>query len=270
MSLCPNCQIRTKQKHFNSRWCKPCADSFKKRPRPNLSTAQKKEALRLRGKLTKEEIAKRIGASRSSVMRLGRDLKLSFAATYKYKANPRLVKQVCQYYEKHGKVKTQEKFPQVSVRSIVERYKCFSPRQTRWTDDQLMELARMAGIVSQRAQAKYFKRPGANEGSIKSAWMKKFKSSGGSINGLSWNIARHFVTKQCKPMRTQFWTPRNKRSSNLKGRQVVLWTEMQKHLKADVPQWIKESVQAMAKFQIWLHGSAQVKRKIIKLIEVRE
>jgi hypothetical protein len=44
-----------------------------------------------------------------------------------------LVKKVCAYYEKNGKLKTQKKFPEFSVRSIIERnYDKFSPRQKRW------------------------------------------------------------------------------------------------------------------------------------------
>jgi DNA-binding XRE family transcriptional regulator len=231
-----------------------------------LTEWQKKEALRLRGKVTKEEIAKRIGASRSSISRLGRYLKLSFNACNKYKANPKFVKEVCDYYAKHGKAKTLERFPGIKLRSIVERYKIFPPRQIRWTDDQLKELARMAGIVSIDAQARYFKRPNANRGSIISAWMKKFKMGGGCINGLSWYMARHFVTRDCKPIRTKFWRQKDGIAHTLEGRQIVLWTEMQKHLKPDSPDWLKESIEAMAKFQIWLHGTMQVKAKVKKVI----
>jgi predicted DNA-binding protein (UPF0251 family) len=270
MKTCPNCHKRAVQKHFNARWCKPCALEFRKRPRPMLTPWQRQEALRLRGKYTKEEIARRIGTSRSSVARLGRDLKLSFAATYKYKANPELVKQVCDYYGKHGKSKTLERFPGIKLRSIVEQYKYFAPRQIRWTDDQLKELARMAGIISMKAQARYFNRPHAYAGSIKAAWVKKFGMGGGSINGLAWDAAKHFVTDKCKPIRTEFWNRRKtKRSRVHYGRQIVLWTEMRKHLKPDTPPWLKESVDALANFQIWLHGK-HPRKAIQTLIEERE
>jgi hypothetical protein len=250
----------------------PCADSFRKRPKANLTPWQKKEALRLRGKITKEEIAKRIGASRSAVMRLGRDLNLSFATLkhYKYKLNPVLVQQVCKYYETFGKAKTVKAFPTVNVKCIVDRPKYYGinikPRQIRWTDDQLKELARMAGIVSQEAQSKHLKRPNAYRGSIKSAWTKKFQMGGGCINGLSWNIARHFVNTKCKPIRTKFWSQRDGIAHNLKGRQVVLWVEMEKHLRPDCPDWIKESIQALSNFQVWLHGTTEVKTQVKRMI----
>jgi DNA-binding XRE family transcriptional regulator len=270
MSLCPNCKNRPKQKHSNSKWCKPCAVGFKRRPKPNLTPYQRREALRLRGKITKEEIAEQIGASRSSVMRLGRDLKLSFNACNQYKLNPIFVKQVCEYYSKHGKAKTLERFPGINLRSIVERYNTFPPRQVRWTDDQLKELARMAGIVSIKAQFKYFDRPGAHEGAIVSAWMKKFRMGGGCVNGLSWHMARNFVTQDCKPIQTKFWRQREGVLTNNVGRNIVLWVDLQKHLKPDSPPWLIESIDALANFQVWLHGSSRVRFKIHEMIRTVE
>jgi hypothetical protein len=270
MKFCPNCGIRKKQKHLNSKWCKPCADGFRKQPKPNLNIWQKREALRLRGKIPKEEIAVRIGASRSSVMRLGRDLNLSFAALLRYKTNPALVKDVCQYYEQHGKRKTQLRFPQVNVRSIVERYRWFAPRQERWTDEQLRELARMAGLISKESQAIYFKRPRANKGSITSVWMKTFRQGGGSVNGLSWHLARHFVDQEYRPIQTSVWAQRDRKSSINLGRKVVSWVDFEKHLIPSAPDWLKECATAMAKFQRWLHGTDHVGKKIKMLIKERE
>lgn len=270
MSLCPNCLSQSKQKHFNSKWCKSCAEGFKHRPRCNLTEFQKKEALRMRGKYTKEEIAKKIGASRSGVMRLGRDLNLSFNHCNRYKANPQLVKQVCKYYEKYGKIKTQKKFPHINVRSIVEHYNYFKPRQTKWTESQIKDLAQMAGIISMESQAKFFQRPNAHKGSIISVWMKNFKRSGGSLNGISWNIAKHFVTNDCKPIQTKFWSQRNSTTQNLKKRKLVLWTEINQYIRPELPIHIKEAIACLSRFQEWLYGTCQVAKEVNKMIQERE
>lgn len=269
MRICPACKVRKIPRHLNAKKCRPCAAELRKRPKHNLTPSQQAQVMRFRGKLTKEQIAERIGASRSSIMRFGRELGLSMAATYKYKANPNLVQQVCEFYKHNGKLKTGKNFPGVNVRSVVERYP-HAPRQVRWTDDQVKELARMAGLVSHASQAKYFKRPNANTGSITSVWMKRFKQSGAQLNGLSWNNAKHLVTKRCKPITTAFWYQRASSSRDEHSRKIVLWVDLKKHLRTDQPQWLREAISSMAKFQIWLHEVENVRPKVIRLIKQRE
>ena len=46
---------------------------------------------------------------------------------------PDVVTTVCLTYQVLGKRETQALFPDVRVRSIVERYKHYAPRQLRWT-----------------------------------------------------------------------------------------------------------------------------------------
>ena len=128
----------------------------------------------------------------------------------------------------------------------------------------------MAGIISKESQWKYFKRPGAYKGSVTSVWMKHFKMGGGSVNGLAWHIAKYFVNPNCKPIRTAVWAQRDRKESPNLGKILVTWVEFERHLRADTPDWIKESAQAMAKFQRWLHGTDHVNRHINKLIKERE
>lgn len=136
---------------------------------------------KLAGTMKQSELALRVGCSRSNLIRWARDAKVSLdSLSYK----PELVRSVCLFYELHGKVKTQKTFPNVKVRSIVERYKQFRPRQIRWKNDQLIEAVKMAGLVSPKAQAKYFNRPNAHTGSIQSLWMKKFGHGQSQMNGL--------------------------------------------------------------------------------------
>src|SRR5690606_27982022 len=145
----------------------------------------------------------------------------------KYAINPKLVKDVCKYYEMHGKSKTQKCYPEVNVRSIVERYKLFKPRQVKWKEQEIIQLARFAGVISMQAQAKYFNRPRANAGSIKSVWVKKFRNCGGRIHGMAWYQARHITTPECPVLLTPFWVQR--KPGSVKGtaiRKLCLWTDM--------------------------------------------
>ncbi len=263
---CPDCKTREIQKHHNSKRCLPCALERRKHPRHSLTLVQQLIVRSYAGILSQNELAKKAKASRSNVIRFAVEVGISLDAN-RYPDS--VVDEVCKYYEKHGKRKTQKEFPKVSVRSIVERYYQGIPRQTRWKDDELIELARMAGIISKKAQAQYFGRPCANEGSIISAWMKKYGQGGGNVNGLSWHVARHFVGPRCKPIRLKVWA-RRKKVRNTEGRQLVLWTELKKYLKPSSPLWIKQCIKEMAAYQRWLFGVKDVKSKVSRMIKERE
>jgi transcriptional regulator with XRE-family HTH domain len=265
MSLCPNCKLRPKQKHFNSKWCLPCSEELRTRPKGRLTPEQERVVRRLLHKMPREQIAEKAGVSVATLKRWARDNgNIRLAYYNRWAANPRLVNQVCQYYAKHGRRKTQERFPGITVRSIVERYR-HDPRRVRWTDEQLKELARMAGLVSMEAQAKYFNRPNANVGSIKSAWMKRFGHGSMNINGLSWWVAREFVRASCPRVQTKFWD-----RSDGKVRSCVLWVDMKRHLRKDAPEWLRDVAEAMSNFQRWLHGTDQVRARIKRMIHERE
>ena len=126
-----------------------------------------------------------------------------------------------------------------------------------------------SGIISKKAQARYFGRPNAHEGSIISAWMKKHKHGGGNVNGISWYVARHFVGPRCKPLRLKVWA-RRKNTRRLVGRQLVLWVELNKHLKSASPLWIKQCIREMAAYQRWIFGVQDVKLKVNRMINERE
>lgn len=270
--ICPNCEVRPKQTHWNSKWCQPCAADRRRSPRSKLAPWQKQKALRLRGKLPVGEIAERLRTSRSDLIRYGREQGLSWAhaaGSRKYQMRPGFIRLVCDYYAKHGKQKTADAFPGIRVRSIIERYPHAS-RQDRWTNEQLRELAQMAGLVSMSAQARYFARPRANEGSIKSAFMKRFGQGGGMINGLSWHIARHLVGPRCRPIRTAYWQTRYPGRKGIQARRIVLWCDLERHLRPEVPNEIRHALRAAARIQRWLHGVEHVRPRVIRLINERE
>jgi hypothetical protein len=219
------------------------------------------------GKIPRDDIAERLGCSLSSLKRAFRGTRLAF---YNYcTVNPGLVRAVNRHYGKHGNARTAEAFglrPK-QVEHIVYRYKTHKPRQVRWSSDQIAEAAKMAGLVSLRAQAKYFNRPRAHEGSIKSLWMKKFGFGGASINGMVHWYAKELVTTKArylKPLGTA-------RSGRLvEFRRLILWVDMEKCLKRETPKFIREAITTMADFQRWLWKSKDPKSLILKMIRERE
>lgn len=270
MRICGRCKSAPTKKHFNSKWCHDCAEALKTHPKTTMTRAQVAQARKLIGTMPREEIAARVGVSLSALKRGFRGVRLAYHN--KYVVNPKLVRDVCAYYATHSKAETQKRFPGVKVRSIVERYKNFSPKCIKWTDDQLIELAQMAGVISLKAQAKYFDRPRANEGAIKSAWMKRFGSSGGSVNGLSWYMARHFVMADCPRFQTAFWMTATKRKggTNHHSRWLVTWVDFERHLNPGSPKWLRDCARSMANFQVWLHGTKRPRKKLIEMMGERE
>lgn len=246
---CERCKKRPKKsKHFNTKYCNICRKELIKRPVGKLTARQESEVRRLAGTMPIKKLAKKVGTSDSTLDRWAKANKVDIN-WLKYR--PDTVRQVCEYYAKHGKVKTQKKFPKVKVRSIVERYMRsldLPKRQERWTSNQLIEVARMAGLVSLEKQASNFARPGANLGAMRSVWNKRFGHGGININGLSKNVAKGYVLHSCPYYSTSFWYHRNG------PRLIALWVDAEQHLKPDVPDHLREAIAALAKFQRWLHG----------------
>lgn len=263
--LCKECNKTRITGHFNAKYCAPCRKKLLKKPKGTLTKKQIAFAKKHKNDMTRKEICEALEVSLSNLKRSCRDVKFqcSHLKKNKYLTNPKLVEKVLRFYEKNGKKKTQEKFPDVSVRSIVERYKDFKPRQIRWKDKELIELTKMAGLVSFKDQAKWFNRPNANAGSIKSAWVKKFKTSQETINGMAHYKAKHFVKKSAPYIKTPFG------SGSGNAKRILLWVDMEKHLRKDAPNYVKESVLAMAEFQRKLFGVNNVRRKVLQMIKER-
>lgn len=261
--ICPICKKRERKKHWNGKYCEECALEKRRRPASSLNEFQKRKVRKLAGKVPQVEIQKILGVGKSALQRFGREEGFYYLVP---KYSQKTIDEVIGYYVKWGKVKTEKAFPKVKVRSIVERY-AHIPRQSKWTEKELVLLSKMAGLVSMEAQARYFNRPNAHGGSIQSAWMKKYKVSGSQINGLSWSIAREFVRPICPIVKTEFWrqNPKNKRGANF-SRTLVLWVDLENHLRENIPEHIKRGISALAKFQRWLHGK-NVHEKVQDMIE---
>ena len=91
-------------------------------------------------RMKRSDIAHAVGVSESRLKRAAKVLgwKFEYLKAQPYmKYSERLTKEVLSYYEKNGKNKTQNRYPDIKLRSIIERYKEFNPRQINWTDEQI-------------------------------------------------------------------------------------------------------------------------------------
>lgn len=268
--LCPHCSKRPKQKHRNSKWCKPCAAILRKRPVGSLTPEQKRYVKSKIGRASVREIAADLGVSVSNIKRSMRGVSIWFH-NGKYKNRPALVRQVLSYYSKHGKPATEKAFPGVNVKSIIDRPLYYGvkvkPRQKRWTEAEIILAARMAGLVEAKRQAKIFNRPRAHEGSIKSLWMKRFGHGGGNVHGMSEWMAKQILKPGYPVLKTKMWSRRKGIKDTGMMRGLVLWCDMEPYLLRGLPKYLKDAVKSMAKFQCWLFESCNPKREILKLMK---
>lgn len=289
VNLCGRCKSRPRKKHFNSKWCGLCAQALKHRPAHRLTKSEQVIVRRLAGTMRRDEIAQKIGRSLAAIVRFCRDEGISLMYDRDYSEAER--RMVCEYYLEHGKIETQKKFPHIKVRSIVDRYlkNYGGNRQIRWTDAQLLELARMGGIISPEAQAKYFNRPRAHAGSINSAWVKRMRITGGIVPGLKahrvyplvrggkmvWNREKRQseIYIPFDPLELPFWrrsNPGRNAKREAAPRKIYLWVDIAAHVRRDLPSEIKGALRAMARFQRWLYGTRNVRHAIGALIRHRE
>ena len=116
--------------------------------------------------------------------------------------------------------------------------------------------------MSHTAQARYFNRPNAYEGSIKSFWAKGACCAPRDVNGLgaftAWQVATPGVPAVLV-----------KHQQNGGARPVVLWLDLAAHLRPDVDPLVREVVQALARFQATLHNT-QSSEDIRHFIQERE
>lgn len=217
-----------------------------------------------------KEMAGKLGTSVSNIKRSLRGVSIWFK-NGKYKNNPQLVRQVLAHYSRHGKASTVKAFPSVNVKCIVDRPAYYGvkvkPRQIRWKESELILAAKMAGLVDGERQARIFNRPGANEGSIRSLWVKRFGHGGGNIHGMSEWMAKRI----CKPgyplLKTRVWSKRRGHARRGNTRGIVLWCDLDRNLLRGTPTFIRDGVKTMAQFQCWLFQSDNPRREILKILE---
>jgi len=269
MRRCLQCQISIERRHFNAKFCKKCSVIVRRNPLPkDVTKKEVNEIRRLSKKYYKHEIAEIMGVSWSRIGRI--------KSHYGIKENKRdypkdLVKKVCEYYARHGRPGTERKFKGVKIRSIVERYlKDFDVpvRQKRFTEKDIIFLSRMQGIVPYSLQAKVLNRPRAGAGSIKAFWQKRMGSESHRLNGLPNIVAKHYLCKpHLDPKRLGLKVKALNRGYETKeSRRIILWVDLEKNLRPETPEHLKQAIKAMARFQTWLHGVKNVRLRVKRLM----
>ena len=263
--FCKKCNKIKIRGHFNKKYCSVCRKDLRERPKGNLTKEQILYAKKNAGVKTRSQIAKDLKTSISSLKRSCKNVSFNNPKQKKYKSNPNLVNSILRYYEKHGRKKTQEKFPNEKIRSVVEYYRDqFEPRNKKWTNNEFLELNKMAGIISFKDQALFLKRPGANKGSIISIWTRRNKAKQGLINGVSYSRKNDFFLKENVPfVITSFG------SNKVQKRKLILWVDAKKYMKSNIPSIIKNHICAMAEHQEKIFNVKDVRRKVLKMIKQR-
>lgn len=195
----------------------------------------------------RSDIAKEIGISESTLKRIAvhYGFKFSFAKARPYaKYSKELVGEVIKFFEENGISKTKEKYPEVKVRSIIERYPRYKARQKNWTDEEIIQAIKFGPFVSLEDQFRHFNRPLAYEGSVKSLWSKRIKASRSRLHGLPYYLIDGFVTKKAVLHPTKM--------SLMKG--ICTWQTLKETLRKDAPEFIKETVEIGYKFHLWIYG----------------
>lgn len=248
MRKCLECKADISKRHKNAKRCEPCATILRENPVGRLTLQQERMVRKLAGTMFIKDLAKKVGASDSTLDRWSKANGVSINAL---RYTDEEIAKVCEFYAKHGKVKTQKKFPNIKVRSIVDRYfktLGMPPRCIPWTDEQLVQLARFGGLTSLEETAAYFNRPRAFRGSIVSVWQKRFGHGCMYLNGAPYSWGRFLVAGDCPCYGTAFST---RKQGPVK---IFLWIDIEKHLRPEIPEHLASAIKAMAKFQKWLHG----------------
>lgn len=241
-----------------AQFCAACRAARRRRPVARVTEAQAAQLKDLVGVIPQREIEARLGLSQANITRWIRESGHPGGHYNTYP--PAVVQAVCAAYSALGKARTQALFPDVALRSIVERHRdLIVPRQVRWTGAHLVEAVRMAGLVSADAQARWFGRPNAYGGSIKSLWIKHLRCSPRDIHGLPASVAWPLVQPGCPAT----MSPPDNRQPGVRVK--VLWLDAAAWLRAEVARECASAVQALARFQGWVWGltsSHDIRRQI--------
>lgn len=220
---------------------------YRSRVASNLSLEDKLKIELMIEHHSRKEIAKELNISVSKLKRLASVFGWSFnyAKKLPYKKYTKdLVEEVIYFYEKNGFKKTQDSFSGVKVRSIVERYKRNKKLRSMWSDSEIIQAIKFGPFVSNKDQYKYFNRPNAFEGSIKSLWSKRIKSTKIKLHGLPKYKAIYFINDNAMAFKTK-----------LKSiPEIYTWQTLKENLKNDCPLFLKEAIEVGYNFHVWLYG----------------
>ena len=267
--ICQQCKKRPKKsEHKNCKYCENCRVENLKKPKHNLSKEQQKFILNNLGKYNYKELCIIGKFSKSSLGRFCRDKKLSCK---KIIYSKEVVQKVLKFYETHNKHETQFQFPNVRVRSIIEhtphKLKC-----SKWTQKELIEIIKMAGLVSFKSQSLFLKK---KTWKTVDAFIRKRNYGRFSLlNGLPKEKARYFCPASYKNRSYyEILCPSIKvktLNESKMNKEIFLWCDIINHLKPNCPNAFKQITEAMVKFQCWIWENNNPKELILKMIKERE
>ncbi len=228
----------------------------------SLSTEQRIFIQENLNKMKRADIADAINVPVSRLKRAASFAGWKFTFTKGFadlKYDPTLVVEVLNYFDSNGKIKTQEKFPDINIRSVVERYgKGRNTRCKKWSNNDLIELMKMGGIISFENQAIFFNRPRAHKGSIVSVWQKVFGVSSRCMNGLPKYKAEKIAKKECPYIKSEYKN----------GMKLYLWCDLKNYLLPNCSEVVKRCINIMCEFQERIFNG-EVKEEIKKMQKER-
>lgn len=269
MTNCQGCGADISKRRL-AKWCLKCYSQHK---RPGTLTPAQEQVVRSLAKTVPQAvIARRIKTDKRNLSVWAKKNNVDIKHNWFYEEQ--VVKKVCAMYNERGLKETQEAFPDVKVYCIVHKKfsrhrKYLRPRQSRWTDEQLIELAKMGGLISYKDQARFFDRPRAGVQSINEAWRKRFSTSSFNVNGLTTQEVSRVVRVKntVVPIEVSYL---NKKTDTYQMRKLYLWADLEHNLRDDVPEFIKSAISTLADYQRWLFQTNDVRQAVLNMIKERQ
>lgn len=250
---CLTCDADISGYHANKKRCDPCAIKLLKKPQHNLTNEQQTFVLNNYKKMKRHELAEGCGASRANVNRFMREYGLKRKHN-KWENDKKTVKAVLKCYYDHGRQEAIKRFKNVSVRSIVERYRLddcgnveYAPDVSlgvhckQWTDREALFVLRYKDILIQKDISEFLDRNNAVRNYLK----RNYKGNGKKLStfGLPHRLIKHHVSSDA---------PIYKKPVN-NGLRMVSWVDIAEFYTHDDVN-IYKLAKSMARFVYWLHG----------------
>lgn len=152
-----------------------------------------RDIIALAGTMTREEIANSLRTSRATVNRCLRDNGIKTGQPKQYPIEIR--EAVIAFYATHNKYETQKQFPDVRVRSIIERYET-EAKQNFWTFEEELKVLSMVTEKSTASIAKELKRGPA---SVNKMLRLRYNVSPKHLNGIAYRLCKHVLSSDYIP-----------------------------------------------------------------------
>lgn len=191
-----------------------------------------------------KDIASELNLSISTLKRYAYKNKIRFSFYSKNNCyQQQLISDVIAYWLVNGKAATVKKFPNVKVRSIIERHNNGRSTIQRYTFNDKLFLLRYSEFLGTLKSARILGRV------VKERHNTRLNSFNNRKN-TTYRVNYNGLTKR---IISRFLIDGKSIKLNYHGRSIITWPEIAKNLKVD-NQNLLILAQAMAKFQIWLHG----------------